>query len=129
MADRWARLTIDLMPNWPLLTPDQAEKVAVDCRTFMRAHLGLAPLFVRLGLAAMLTVFWIWAIPFRSPGDALRRFSNLPLPMVASLERLLRSSILICFLEHPLVTVALGDEPAEARQARFRAMRSRALAG
>lgn len=129
MPDRWTRLTEDLLPHWPPLTPDQAQQVAGDCRAFMRAHLGLAPLFVRAGLAAMLTAYWLWAIPFRSPSAALRAFSNLPLPMVRNLERLLRSSLLVCYLEHPLVIAALGDEPGEARQARFRAMRAKALAG
>ena len=120
-----------LVPDWPALPPALRAEVAVNCARFVRAQLALAPLHIRVGVALLLTAYGLYVLlsagPFassRARAAALTRFSHLPLPLVAGLERLLRAATLLAFFDQPAVLNVLGEETPQARQRDFRNLRN-----
>ena len=132
---RLVDLMVDtVLPDWPVLTPATRMEVLGNCTTFVHRQLKFAPLYVRLGTRVLLMAFRIYAILRLGPWPlawakreervkVLAEFSSLPFPIVAGLERLLRSMTILTFLEEPLVLAALGEPTAAERQTTFRAKR------
>jgi hypothetical protein len=126
----WTSLIEDLLPRWPELDAAERERVAADCQHFVTRHIGMAPPYVRLGVVGLMTAFWAYAGLRRATGarDGLAAmldgFCRLPIPMVANLDRLLRTSAMIGYLDHPMVLAKLGEERPDEHQARFRQLRA-----
>ena len=122
-----------ILPDWPVLPPEARVEVSAGCARFVRAQLALAPLHIRAGVAVLLAAFRLYLLftagPFASrtaKSAALTGFSALPLPLVAGLERLLRSATLLAFFDAPAVLDALGQDHPASRQRDFRALYARA---
>lgn len=118
------------MPDWPALDPAQRALVLARCAGIARMQVRRAPCHIRIGLAALIMAFRAYALVASGAergaiGQAMGRFSALPLPMVAGLERIVRSVTVLAFFEDPMVLAALGEEGPAARQAEFRALRAR----
>lgn len=118
------------MPDWPALDPTQRALVLARCAGIARMQVRRAPFHIRVGLAALIMAFRAYALVASGAGrgalgQAMGRFSALPLPMVAGLERIVRSVTVLAFFEDPMVLAALGEEGPAARQAEFRALRAR----
>lgn len=112
-----------LVPDWPDLPPPQRAELVADCTAFVRAQIALAPFHIRFGFRVLFIAFSASALFRRDRAQALTSFSALPLPLVASLERLLRASTMLAFFEHPAVLKALGEPLPAERQQTFRNLR------
>lgn len=120
-----------LIPDWPTLDAEERVRVAARCGDLVMRQLMLAPFYTRLGFHLLFFAWRIFRLLRLQVGRsrpacerALRSFSALPLPIVASLERLLRATTLLFYFEQPEVLIALGEETIAARQKRFRTKRS-----
>jgi hypothetical protein len=132
---RFVDVMVDaVLPEWPVLTPQDRFQVLRNCSEFVQRQLNLAPIYIRFGALVLFVAFRLYAILRLGPwpltwcdrrelARALTKFSSLHLPMASTLERLFRSMTLLVFLEEPLVLAALGETTAEMRQAAFRAKR------
>lgn len=124
--------TVDaLLPDWPPLDESARREVLAECTGFVRGQIRRAPFHVRSGLRVLFAAYAVYAFLRAGPFTrrdrlawALGRFSALPLPMVAMLERALRSMVLLAFFEQNVVLAALGEETPGMRQASFRAKRA-----
>jgi hypothetical protein len=116
-----------LIPQWPKLEARTRVEVVSRCCRLVRSQIGLAPVYVRLGLWVMFATYRVFRA-FSGKAYGLEDFSALPLSVVFGLERVLRSSVLLFYFEQPEVLTALGEETIVTRQARFRARRAAELA-
>jgi hypothetical protein len=120
-----------LLPGWPALTvPDRAE-VLRHTTWFIGRQISLAPFHIRLGFRGLLLAFRCYALvrlgslksaPRGARSKALAEFSVL-LPMASGLERVLRSTTMLVFLEEPVVLAALGEPACADRQSEYRRRR------
>ena len=124
-------MILAVVPEWPVLGATDRSQVIESCMKTVRGQLRLAPLHIRVGFSVLLMTFEVFVLltrgPFvslRSRSNALAKFSELPLPMVAGLERVLRSTVVLAFFEHPAVLAALGEDALALRQKAFRDKRS-----
>ena len=121
-----------VIPVWPPLDERDRLDVRNACIKAVRAQVGMAPLYVRLGFWGMFAAFQALSLPrlaFRGAsaagarGAALSAFSDLPIPMAAALERIVRSTALLAYFEQPAVLRAAGEAPVAQRQADYRRLR------
>jgi hypothetical protein len=125
-----------VIPDWPELGLPERIEVSAHCAGFVRAQLRLAPFHIRVGFNTLFIAYSLYTLlragpyaPRSARADALASFSTLPLPMVAVVERILRSMTMLVFFEEPAVLVALGEDTVVARHAAFRAKRTVAEGG
>lgn len=129
-----ATLTAAALPTWPPLEAAERTTVAAYCEEALREHISLAPFHIRAGIFGMRIIFSLFVFLryglFASASrvsSALMHFSELPLPMVAGLEKVIRSLVVLAFFEHPCVLAALAEHSIAARQSMFRARRNALL--
>ena len=120
-----------LMPDWPDLPADERKIVSTACARAARAQLARAPFHIRTGFSVLFQCYRVYALLVAGPfagGNKLSRavvkFSALPLPMVAGLERVLRATTMLAYLEHRSVTTRIGEEASSDRLAVFRTRRA-----
>jgi hypothetical protein len=118
--------TIDaLLPEWPVLPPEQRAAVSTHCTRFVRRQIGVSPAHVQLGILVALIAFSLFAflhLGMRSLGSvprerrvaALRAFAHERVRPFLVLERLLRSMTVVAFFEHTDVLAAIGEPPPSA---------------
>src|SRR5581483_7262066 len=103
-----------LLPEWPPLDSRVREHVLRDTANSVSHQLSLAPAHILFGIRALLTAFRLYAFvrlglrPLRLASSAARakalaEFSVLPLPMVEGLERVLRATTVLAFLDNAAV--------------------------
>ena len=134
MMPSLATLTAAVLPSWPPLEANERAIVSACCEKALREHIALAPPHIRIGLQVMQVIFTLFLhlrhgffVPASRMSRALTQFSELPLPMVAGLEKVIRSLVVLAFFEHPAVLAAAGEDSVVARQNDFRARRETAL--
>lgn len=118
-----------VLPDWPVLPPASRIEVSAQCARFVRAQLALAPFHIRAGFAVLFASFRVYLLLTGGPlpsraalGNGLTKFSALPLPLVAGLERLLRAATMLAYFDAPAVLDAMGEAGPAARQREYRAL-------
>jgi hypothetical protein len=112
----------------------EAERSSVldEVAGFVRAEGALAPLPIRLGLAALSLALLAWlGILGLGRGNreaALQHWDRLAGAPGRALTRMLRSLTLIAYLDHPLVRSRMGVATVPERQRRFRELRASSVA-
>lgn len=116
--------TIDaLLPEWPVLPAECRAAVSAHCAWFVSRQIALSPAHVRFGirvLSAAFATFAVLRLGLRSLGSVPRQrraailseFGFDGVPLLASLERVLRSLTMVAFLDHPDVVSAIGENRA-----------------
>jgi hypothetical protein len=110
-----------LLPEWPPLDARVREGVLHDTVGSVVRQLSLAPAHISFGIRALLVGFRIYAfvrlglqpLGLASPSaraKALAEFSALPLPMVEGLERVLRATTVLAFMDNATVLAAIGED-------------------
>ena len=120
--------TIDtLLPEWPALPEQTRATVSSHCAAFVSRQIGLAPAHVRLGIRVLFLAFTAFAflraglrplgsMPRERRAALLREFGLDAVPLLLSLERVLRSLTMVAFLDHPKVTAAIDESAAVHRR-------------
>lgn len=116
--------TVDsLLPDWPSLPPAERVIVSSHCSAFVHRQIARAPAHIRMGVWALIVAFMTFAtlrsltrgsLAIGADAAALTAFSSLGLAAFAGLERILRSTTLLAFLEHPMVLSAIGEGRSDA---------------
>jgi hypothetical protein len=117
-----------LVPRGLGVPEAERESVLDEVAGFVRAEGALAPLPIRLGLAALSLALLAWlralALARRDRETALNHWDRLAGAPGRALTRMLRSLTLIAYLDHPLVRSRMGVGTVPERQRRFRGLRA-----
>ncbi len=109
-----------IMPGYPLMEREQRHTVHVDVTRYVTAQINGMPGFLRLPYGIALCVFN--SLPFlrygrtfrRLPADLQARYlllwSDAPFRPMRDFIKLIRSSVLFVFFDHPLVLAQLEAE-------------------
>jgi hypothetical protein len=123
-----------IIPDWPLIDATVRTELAIRCANLVRKQISLAPFYSRMGFRALFVGYRAFTIICAglSPSSVRRKnslyaFSRLPLPMAATLERVLRSTTFLFYFEQPEVLEALHEETITARQVAYRLKRDQVL--
>lgn len=131
--DALDRALIGLFPDWPPLEADKRSVVVANCLIGVRLQIRRAPAHVRFGLWMLLSLVRSMVVArqmitlSRIRGHSPGNLSSIQFELAFTLERALRSIVLLNFFEHPHVLAALKEDSIADRQRAFRLTRESML--
>lgn len=121
-------LVVLLLPDYPHVDAVVRHKLLADVAAYVVSQIEAMPRFLRLPYRVMLALFEVLpvlrfgnrfsALPLHQQASCLTWWAMVPLPPVRDFLKLIRSSALLVYFDHPLLQPYLEDEavllPAEA---------------
>jgi len=118
-----AQIVSTLLPEYPALDTDERREVERDVASYVAGQIAAMPTFLRLPYRLAMTAFDVLCVPlhgrrFRSLPKAGREsyvstWNAAPLPPMRDFLKLIRSTALLVYFDHPAVRQRLGPtDPA-----------------
>lgn len=124
-ANRLAPIVETLLPDFPALDAAGRDRVEGDVTRYVASQVAAMPAFLHLPFRGALLAFDLLALPLHrrrfaqlapeQRGAYLARWSDAPLAAMRDFVRLLRSTTLLVYFDHPIVRGRLDDERRQAR--------------
>lgn len=118
--DRLGAIVTTLLPDFPALDGRGRDTVESDVRTYVAGQIAAMPRFLRLPFRAALAAFELLAVvryrrrfaslPAEHRAAYVASWSGAPVAAMRDFVKLVRSTALLVYFDHPLVRVRLDEE-------------------
>jgi hypothetical protein len=112
-------MVVVFFPDEPHLTATQEQQVRRDVATFVAGQLRVMPAFLRIPYIVGLHAFdWLailrYGLPYSNLNGVRRQhyiafWTNSPISAMRDFVKLIRTNVLLAYLDHPIVTEALEN--------------------